>query len=575
MHFAALTRSAVLLTLLVAACAPASAPRTSEAPQAGAGEAAPSQPARTLVTAIRVEPETLASRLGQGGGATLTTTRRLFNAHLVLIDQRGEPQPYLAAALPQLNTDTWRVFPDGRMETTYKLKPNLVWHDGSPLTADDFVFAWRVYTSPALGVAASPPYNLMDEAVAPDPLTLTIRWKDQYAAAGALWERFPPLPRHLLESTFQTATPDAFSAHPYWTTQFVNAGPFRLDRWEPGAFIEASAFDRHVLGAPKIERVRLVFISDSNTALANLLAGEVHFAPEDSSMRFQQALTLQREWAPRNGGSFLIKPDLWRSTFFQFHPERLGTPGLTDVRVRRALAHTMDREGINQALFEGEGVMADVPFVPKTVGYFAAIDAVVARYPFDPNRAQMLLTQAGYTRGGDGVWASPSAGRLSFDLLTGATSQNEAEMAIVASGWRQVGFEVRESVMPAAQAQDGMARSMFPGLSIISIPLGEDVLAQAGTAGISGPENRWNGRNRGSWSNPEFDRFADVFNRTLDQPQRVQAVAQMVRIFSEDLPNISMYFNPTPVVFVSALRGPQDVDPTADVAWNIHQWEFR
>jgi ABC-type transport system substrate-binding protein len=49
--------------------------------------------------------------------------------------------------------DTWRVFPDGRMETTFRLRANLTWHDGEPLSGADFVFAWRVYTNPDLGTA--------------------------------------------------------------------------------------------------------------------------------------------------------------------------------------------------------------------------------------------------------------------------------------------------------------------------------------------------------------------------------------------------------------------------------------
>ena len=129
--------------------------------------------------------------------------------------------------------------------------------------------------------------------------------------------------------------------------------------------------------------------------------------------------------------------------------------------------------------------------------------------------------------------------------------------------------------MPAAQAQDGQARSSFPGLSTISFPLGEETLAAASTAGTPRPENRWTGRNRGSWSNLEFDRFADTFTTTLDQQQRVQQIGQMVRIFSEELPGFPLYFNPTPIVHVAALRGPQNVDPAADIAWNVHEWEFR
>ena len=60
---------------------------------------------------------------------------RALNAGLAINDERELPHPYLAEALPELNSDTWRVFPDGRMETAYRLRPNLTWHDGRPLTA--------------------------------------------------------------------------------------------------------------------------------------------------------------------------------------------------------------------------------------------------------------------------------------------------------------------------------------------------------------------------------------------------------------------------------------------------------
>src|SRR4030095_7893711 len=95
-------------------CTPAATPRATDSPSAGSGAsnaptAAPAQPGRPRVTAIRVEPTTLASRLGLGGGATLGTTRRLFNGNLLVLDQRGEPQPYLATAVPQVNTDSWGV----------------------------------------------------------------------------------------------------------------------------------------------------------------------------------------------------------------------------------------------------------------------------------------------------------------------------------------------------------------------------------------------------------------------------------------------------------------------------------
>src|SRR5438094_9034090 len=102
------TRTLLFLFLFVVACAPTTAPRATEEPGVGtAAPAASGQPSRALVIAIRTEPASLNPKM-QPGGVTLTTTRRLFNANLVIFDQRGQPQPYLAAAMPQLQTDSWQ-----------------------------------------------------------------------------------------------------------------------------------------------------------------------------------------------------------------------------------------------------------------------------------------------------------------------------------------------------------------------------------------------------------------------------------------------------------------------------------
>jgi ABC-type transport system substrate-binding protein len=96
-----------------------------------------------------------------------------------------------------------------------------------------------------------------------------------------------------------------------------------------------------------------------------------------------------------------------------------------------------------------------------------------------------------------------------------------------------------------------------------------------GSAAIPRAENRWNGTNRSSWVNPEYDRLADAYNTTLDRPQRIQHIARMVAIFSEELPAIAVNFNPRITAFTSTVRGPATVGPDGDIAWNVHEWEVR
>src|SRR5581483_2215221 len=121
----------LLMALVLTGCGPGA--QSTAAPQAGSGTTAPSE-ARPLVIFVRVEPSTLATRSFVRKSAGLFFVWRVFNAMPAVIDGHGVPQPELLASLPQLNTDSWQVFPDGTMRTTYTLRPNLTWHDGQPLT---------------------------------------------------------------------------------------------------------------------------------------------------------------------------------------------------------------------------------------------------------------------------------------------------------------------------------------------------------------------------------------------------------------------------------------------------------
>jgi ABC-type transport system substrate-binding protein len=154
-------------------------------------------------------------------------------------------------------------------------------------------------------------------------------------------------------------------------------------------------------------------------------------------------------------------------------------------------------------------------------------------------------------------------------------AQNEGEQAIMASVWRRVGFEVREAVLPAAQALDGQIRSTFPGVFTSAGPLGESTLPNFGTQGTPRPENRWNGSNRSSWTNSEYDRLADAYNTTLNRDEQIQQIARMVAIFSEELPAIAINFNPWITAHVGELTGPAVTSPESSPTWNIHEWELR
>src|ERR1041385_639565 len=113
----------VSIILVLAACAgPTAAARGGGSSTGETARAADTQP-KTLVIAVRYEANDLgANTVGRRPSPAI---KRLFNAGLTLIDGKGQTQPYLADSMPKLNTASWTVTPDGQMETTYTLKPNL------------------------------------------------------------------------------------------------------------------------------------------------------------------------------------------------------------------------------------------------------------------------------------------------------------------------------------------------------------------------------------------------------------------------------------------------------------------
>jgi len=544
-------------------------------PQGDAGsQRPPSAASRTLVYATRVEPASIATRgLGQGGSTPSLPV--VFDALIAYIDESGTALPFVVESLPVLNSDSWRVFPDGRMETTYRLKPGIRWHDGTPASAEDFRFTWQLYTKPELYQAATP-FNAIDEVVAVDERTVLIRWKQLYPEAGTLsssHEEFPVLPAHILRGPFEQLDPAAFTNLPFWNREYVGLGPYRLDRWEAGSFLEGVAFDAYILGRPKIERLRVVFIEDANTALANLLTGQVHMAADDS-IGLEQIDVIKRDASDR----FALQSDPGgsvRATFFQMRPEYVVPRAPLDRRVREALSRTFDRDGLNEAVFFGLYIPAFFTIGPG-VQFAPAAERGAIQYPFDPRRSEQLMNEAGFSRGADGFYSSGVEGRFAAGLNSTPSGADSQALTAMASAWRQFGFDVQESIIPVAQARDAEVGNTFPGMTTRTTTASLATLVSFTTARVPRPENRWFGNNRGGWSNADYDRLAGAFTATLDAQARADLVTEMARVLTADLPLIPMLFLNRPIPYPLGLTGPKSNRP-AGAAWayNVHEWEFR
>jgi peptide/nickel transport system substrate-binding protein len=474
-------------------------------------------------------------------------------------------------ALPQLNTPSWQLFPDGTMETSYVLRPNLTWHDGTPFHAQDFVFAHEVYRAPELGQAQSRPIAQMAEVLAPDARTVIIRWREPFVDAGALGLTFQPLPRHLLEEPFRTVDALTFTNLAFWTQGYVGLGPYKLEHWEPGAFLMASAFDGHALGRPKIDQIRIMFINDPQTALANVLAGEIHFVTHNM-FSVTHGLVLEERWAQNRGGRVIYSPTGRRLGIVQMRPEYQSPSALADVRTRYALAHGLDDQARVDILDGGKGQVAYTLTSPG-VPYYAEIERAVLKHPYDPRRAQALMAEAGWTLQPDGFFVDASRSRYTIKITSTAGNKNEQEAAIYVDSLRKAGFDAEQHVQSVQDQADGEVRNTVPGISLRGS--GHAFLNYVSSQ-IAGPANRWAGSNRGGWLNPAYDRTFATLERTFAMGERVALIAELERIVSVDRALTMNSWESQVSTAISGLHGPETRSPDGGATEGfIHTWEWR
>src|SRR5579871_82819 len=339
----------MLAALVSAACSPGRSADQASAPAPPADVAS----SRPLVMYTGKEPASVATRALLESNLSLRTTQRMFNALPALLDGHGVPQPELLASLPTLNSGDWQVFPDGTMQTTYTLRTGLTWHDGQPLTADDFVFSWRVYASPELGRASQQPMQAIAEVASIDATHFTIRWKTPYPDADTLSKygvELPALPKHILGPTFEqlsaTGT-EPLVNHPFWGPEYAGLGPYRVQQWAAGSYLDAVRFEEYALGVPRIARIQLRFSVDQNVVIASLLAGEAQAAGEGALPDVPEGLA--GAWS----GTVLQYPRSLRLAEFQLRPELANPPAILNPHVRQAIAYSVDKQGMSAAAYGG------------------------------------------------------------------------------------------------------------------------------------------------------------------------------------------------------------------------------
>jgi peptide/nickel transport system substrate-binding protein len=359
-----------------------------------------------------------------------------------------EPGSYCGQPTPAL-AESWESSADFR-EWTIELRPDVLWHDGVPVTAADIVFSLDIYGHPdVLSYLAGP----VDSAVALGPGTVRLFLSEPSNWPLGGWVTF--LPRHLLEHL----DPADFYEWEFWRAPVGN-GPFRFVRYLPRTMIELEANPDYYRGPPEIEHVVIKVTAAGNaTGVIELTSGGVDLISARPSELAAVADDQRFQVVPRVSSS--------HSRWLLYHPD---SEILGDTRVRRAITQAIDRRTLQEALLLPDGSpLTDAPY---SVCQFHS-RTTVEPWPYDPGEAGRLLESAGWVDAdGDGV-RDREERPLQFTLTTTRTDVPAA--VLIQDNLRDVGIhmEILELERPTAQGrlesgdfEAGIFPSVLPSMLI-------------------------------------------------------------------------------------------------------------
>lgn len=338
------------------------------------------------------------------------------------IDEEGVVQNYIADSWEQDGDNAWIV----------RLKKDLKWSDGEPITAEDVVFSTQRIRDPNTNSIWTAVYSYISDVRAVDEHTVRFETKNFIVAFPREFGRMAMLPKHAMEKV---------SAAEFFRNP-VTSGPFKFESSLPGESITLAANKDYHRGAPKADTLVLKRIPNASTRVAEILAGTAdlaHDIPPTDVARIEA-----------DAAKKMIAYPLVTRVIINFNPTT--TPELKDKRVREAAFRSLDADAINNAVYSGQAGKQDSWLDRYSFGYCE--DA--QRVSYDPARAKELLAEAGYP---DGLPIAFTAPTPDYPL---AEEANQAIAAQLQEGGFKIDYRSVEFNIYNAEKNGGK----LPGIDV-------------------------------------------------------------------------------------------------------------
>jgi len=498
---------------------------------------------------------------------------RVFYEPLASYDPDGNVVPVLAAEAPSLQNG--QVARDG-MSVTWRLKKNVVWHDGKPFTADDVVFNWEYVMDPGTAAVTSGQYRDIVRIDKLDGHTVKIVFKTPtpFWSTAFCGPTGMIIPKHL----FQAYKGDKSREAPT-NLKPVGTGPFRFVDFKPGDIVRGELNPTyHVPNRPFFDTFELKGGGDApSAARAVIQTAEFDYA---WNMQVEDDILLRLEQGGKgrvdivSGGNIehiqLNNTDPWLEVDGERSSIKSKHPMLSDPAVRQALNVLVDRGSVQEQIYGRTGI--------ATANFLNAPSRFVSKntkWEFNVDKANQILEAAGWKRGADGIRAKDGK-KLKFLYQTSINAPRQKTQAIVKQACAKAGIELELKSITANVffSSDPANPDTFPHFSsdlqmfttTMTQPDPQRFMDQFVSWEVASRENKWTGRNPTRWRNEEYDRTWKAAEAEMDPAKRAVHFVKMNDLLIQNVVVIPVVFRPRVAAISKAMR---DV---AQSGWDSDFW---
>jgi peptide/nickel transport system substrate-binding protein len=437
---------------------------------------------------------------------------------------------------PRIITE-WTPSEDS-MTWTLKVRDDVVWHDGTPMTAEDVAFTFNFISQRRLPFFRdyfpfSPTFEVIDDT--------TIEWQSPQPTFAP---EVPPyvmiLPEHIWGELDQGDDDREIrqAVKEFENDPPIGTGPYKFVEWRRDQFMRFEANPDYWGGTPAAIDEILIRIYPSQEAMVQALrTGEIDFAESINATLFN---TLQDD---PNITTHVADAGCWGNIAYNFGGQAdtaTNHPAIQDLTVRQAVAHAVDRELIVDRVYQGTAEVGYSILTPgKNAAWYNPIPEEY-RYPYDIDEANRLLDEAGYLdTDDDGVREMPDGGEpLEFEFMTITDVDGSVDTGRLFQGFLDdIGISVVFNTVDQNKAYD----LWFTGEWDVYVwdwcpdPDPDFMLSVFTTDQCLS----WSD---GCYSNPEYDAMYEAQRNELDQDARKEIVSEMQEFIARELPVMSLNY---------------------------------